>query len=333
MEITLNELRKIVKKIIKEEEEKTPKEILGSEYKIFKGNYKNFVLNKNAFVEFLNSTDPKNLSNVRGLIKNTFNSFNELSRKYTELFDEFVAIAKGPFLNVVELLKTRLPEMLKTTIEAAESLKKLYQYSDNEELDKGIKDLQYGIISFMMAIERIIKILPSVEASLPPKNSTPQQQSNVSQSNTNSQQVTDNLKTSNNKLQERFFEFEKAYKSNKNKYLNDGISKKRFSTVISDYLNWINETVSKMENEISKPINENSFKITIFEHSDSNSVGDNFIFDEYVTSLKKYVVSINETVNDKNAISIGKINAIIESIGGIMRILKAFKENLNTFSR
>jgi hypothetical protein len=74
--------------------------------------------------------------------------------------------------------------------------------------------------------------------------------------------------------------------------------------------------VSQMENEI--PINENSFKISIFKDSD---------FDNYFASLKKYVNTIDEAVLK------GKTTNIAESINGIKRILDVFQQDLNIFSR
>lgn len=326
MKITLNELRKIVKKIIKEEEEKTPTEKinelnaeLNNQFKIFRGHFRggerSLVPNVQKLEKYYSNFDKKAYPKDYNLLDSSLKGLIQLLEKYNE-------ITNKPSITGLKML---LPQFIKIVIDTNEYLAEIFEISENTELKGYTRPIQFNIGGMRQAANSMIDLLSRVEALSPqqqnntvkPQNNVPQQQSNISQSNINSQQVTDNLKASNNNLQGLFFEFEKAYKLNKNKYIDDIISEKQFSAVISNYLQLMSGLASQMQNSINAPVNENSIKLTIIDDN----------FDNYVDSLKKYVNSIDE------AISSGKINIIGESIDGIMRISRVFQEDLNTFSR
>ena len=314
MKIKLNELRALVRSVIKEEVEKNPEEELNDEFRIFIENFNNVIVIKNQFNEFLNNkeTDTKKFSNVSALIYNSLKKFKVLSDKISNMIRvEFKNMSS--FSQTIPIMKIRLPEILEATLEVFPVLKKIYENSVNaNELDNFVRNFQYGLLPFKMTIDRMLNLLSKIETV------SPQQQNNVPQQQGNSPQsgVTENLKNINKQLNNLFFDFEKKYILYKKQYINDEISEKQFSTEISNYFPPMSRLVSQMENEI--PINENSFKISIFKDSD---------FDNYFASLKKYVNTIDEAVLK------GKTTNIAESINGIKRILDVFQQDLNIFSR
>jgi hypothetical protein len=250
MKIKLNELRALVRSVIKEEVEKNPEEELNDEFRTFIENFNNVIVIKKQFNEFLNNTDT---SNVSDSVKNSLENFKVLSSKISNMIRvEFKNMSS--FSQAIPIMKIRLPEILEATLEVFSNLKKIYEISDNDELDNFVRKFQYGLLPFKMTIDRMLNLLSKIETVSPQQqNNVPQQQNNVPQQQNTPKSQNNELGAKLQQIKDDVRRFNQSFENLKYKYIDDNISEKMFSNSVNQILAPIEDSIASI---LNSPVSE-----------------------------------------------------------------------------
>ena len=323
MKIKLNELKKLVRRVIKEEVERDPKEEMRNEFKVLIGNYNNAIEIQTEFKRFLNNTDTSKVSN---LVENYFEKYSTLSSAVYNMFKVELPNSASP-LDTLSILKIRLPKILEATLEVFSVLKKIYEISDNDELDNFIRKFQYGLLPFKMSIDRMLDLIPIVEPLYPQQqNNTPQQQNNVPQQQNTPKSQNNELGAKLQQMKDNVRQFNRSFETLKYKYIDDNITEKMFSNSVDQILAPIEDSIASI---LNLPLSESYLsrnkksKRNIFENSFKITAVDNY-FDRLIMDLNRYVNKLDESMG---------IEQVKGQLSTIRNIILSIKDNLQRLVR
>lgn len=332
MKIKLNELRQLVKRIIKEENEETPDKIFNKGFKYFQEKYNEFKSGKENFRQFLLNLPgkEKNFSDeISSSINSAFGSFNQMREVYSNMFNEFKSA--GNISNVVKIIKTRVPEFFKY---ASEANKHLEEASDASYRNKGtyhealidniLQMQKYLMGGLANGVRYTMNSIPAFEAILPPSEiNVPEKQTNVPQQQTNvPQQGSSQLRRKISELKNNVTGLWDSFENLKYQY-GDGTSATRISNLAYNLLMPIENTISSI---LNSNLSENysyrtkRSKRFIFE---GNSIKES-IFANY---FEDDIIFLIETANNLDE-SMG-IEAIKSKLSDMEDRIKIIKDNLS----